>query len=118
MGLWLAMRDAIAIVTPYEDLLFDGVPAPQDTFGNVAATAVVSGMVGPTATSGLLIASSTIPSGLPTHFTVTASGADATWRLCNVATGMSVGAVGKVASWTSESEPGSVFLFGAATPCH
>ena len=47
MSLWLAMREAIAIATPYEDIIVDGEPAPDGTFTDLAATAVVSAMQGP-----------------------------------------------------------------------
>jgi hypothetical protein len=57
----------------------DGVPAPAGTFTEVAPTAVVSVMVA--GGGGLLIASSTIPSGLATAFTVATAGAGAGWLL-------------------------------------
>ena len=149
MSLWLAMRDAIDIVTPYEDIIMDGVPAPDGTFTNVAATAVVSAMQGSAKRSrsnnstkvhsasrdsgeasgeghvesgisaALLIASSTIPNGLATDFTVTVPGASASWLLCDVATGKSVAvSADGVAHWQAETEHGSVLLMAASTPCH
>jgi len=72
------------------------------------------------ATSGnLLIASSTVPHGLPTAFTVAAHDATASWRLCDVHTNRSapVSANGEV-TWSSSAEDGSVLLLGAQTPCH
>ena len=118
MALWLAMRDAIAAVTPHEDLLCDGAPAPNATFSGVAATAVVSAMKAKDG-SALLIASSTIPHGLATSFTVQADGADASWRLCDVSTLKSIDASSSgSASWKDEAEDGSVLLFAKQTPCH
>lgn len=118
MGLWLAMRDAIAVVTPYEDLLVDGAPADLGTFSGVDSNAVVSAMEGPD--GALLIASSTLPAGLPTSFTVHAKAAvGATWSLCDLGTRKSVPvpASGTVA-WHVESEGGTVLLLAATTPCH
>ena len=118
MALWLAMRDAIAAVTPHEDLLCDGGPAPNTTFSSVASTAVVSAMKAKDG-GALLIASSTIPHGLATSFTVQAAGADASWKLCDVVTQKSVDASASgSASWKSEAEDGSVLLFAKQTPCH
>ena len=78
MGLWLAMRDAIDVVTPHEDLLCDGAPAALTTFSDTAAVAVVSGMAAKD--GSLLIASSTIPHGSATSWTATVSGADASCK--------------------------------------
>lgn len=118
MALWLAMRDAIAAVTPHEDLLCDGAPAPNTTLSSVASTAVVSAMQAKDG-SALLIASSTVPHGLATSFTAHAAGADANWMLCDVVTLKFVGASSSgSASWKSEAEDGSVLLFAKETPCH
>jgi hypothetical protein len=114
MALWLAMRDAIALVTPREDLIMDGIPAPEGTFNDVAPAAVVSAMI---SADGVLIASSTIPTGLPTKFTVkTTAGAD--WLLCDLSTRKSVAAKLGAATWSAAAETGSVLLFGSKTPCH
>ena len=118
MALWLAMRDAIAAVTPHEDLLCDGAPAPNTTISSVASTAVVSAMIAKDG-NALLVASSTIPHGLTTSFTAQTAGADASWALCDVVTLKSVGASSSgSASWQSEAEDGSVLLFAKQTPCH
>eukprot|EP00040_Diaphanoeca_grandis_P028166 m.161880 g.161880 ORF g.161880 m.161880 type:complete len:971 (-) comp31257_c0_seq1:282-3194(-) len=118
MALWLAMRDAIAIVTPHEDVVCDGAPIESDMFTAVAATAVVSGMQSAKG-DAVLIASSTIPHGLPTAFTVRATHADDTWVLCDCKTLKSspVSASGFV-QWTSEREMGTVLLMAKITPCH
>ena len=128
MALWLAMRDAIAVVTPYEDLIVDGVPAPDGVFTHESSPALVSSMmsVSSSKTYGpgtLLIASSTIPAGLPTAFTVTLpalGGGQISpgWLLCDLVTLKSVAPTGKSATWKSDNERGSVLLFGEKTPCH
>ena len=128
MALWLAMRDAIAVVTPYEDLIVDGVPAPDGVFTHESSTALVSSMmsVSSSKTCGpgtLLIASSTIPAGLPTAFTVTlpvlgGGKISPGWLLCDLVTLKSVAPTGKSATWKSDNERGSVLLFGEKTPCH
>jgi hypothetical protein len=117
MGLWLAFRDAIDLVTPYEDIVMDGVPAPESTFRNVSTDAVVSGMV--VGGDGMLIASSTVPHGLPTAFTVVAMGATVSWMLCDLQTNrsMPVSSEGEVA-WASTVESGSLLVLGPKTPCH
>lgn len=120
MSIWLAMRNAIALVTPYEDIIMDGTPVASTTFTEVAETAVVSAMV--STGQGMLIASSTLPHGMQTSFTVTGSHAlavAADWLLCDLATLKSVapssdGAV----TWSAESENGSVLLLAQHTPCH
>jgi hypothetical protein len=118
MDLWLAMRDAISAVTPYEDLLCDGTPAPVSTFSETAAAAVVSAMAEQDG-SRLLIASSTIPHGLPTSWTATVHGADASWLLCDVVTLKSATvSSGGAAKWTHPAEPGSVLVMSKTTPCH
>jgi len=123
MALWLAMRDAIDLVTPFEDLICDGAPAVlNQTFANAARAALLSAMHDNTGT--LLISSSTIPHGLPTSFSVRSASADASWVLCNLLTGKFSHASGKGASWSSDAEDGSLFLFGpeaaldgAKSPC-
>jgi hypothetical protein len=117
-ALWLGMRDAIAAVTPYEDLICDGNPAPEDAFSAVADVADVSGMEDAYA-GNMIIASSTIPYGLGTSWSVRSALADKAWKLCDVATLKTVSASSDgVASWTTEAEEGSVLVFGPATPCH
>ena len=117
-ALWLGMRDAIAAVAPYEDLICDGKPAKMEAFFGVADTAVVSGMEDAFAGS-MLIASSTIPHGLPTHWSVQSALADASWKLCDVATLAAVSASSTgAAKWSAKVEEGSVLVFGPATPCH
>jgi hypothetical protein len=71
MSLWLAMRDAIALVTPHEDIIMDGVLVGDGdgrSFTHAAAPAVVSGI---STDEGTLVASSTVPIGKPTAFTLT-----------------------------------------------
>eukprot|EP01052_Picozoa_sp_SAG31_P027229 SAG31_NODE_2531_length_5555_cov_4.715909_1_plen_952_part_00 len=121
-SLWLGMRDAIALVTPYEDVIMDGVPTEPGVFSQVAESAVVSAMVDAGAgasTHRMLVASSTIPYGRPTAFTVTAPYATSEWRLCDLISNMSVvvSATG-AATWTSESETGTMLLLALDTPCH
>ena len=116
MAIWLAMRDAIALVTPHEDLIMDGVPAPVAALSEVATTAVVSAM---STSTGLLIASSTVPHGLPTAFTVThAAAASSRWLLCDLASLKSVAPTAGAAKWVSDADDGTVLLFAATTPCH
>jgi hypothetical protein len=118
MSLWLAMRDAIALVQPYEDLICDGMPIAGGAITAAASAAVVNGMM--SAAGEILIASSTIPHGLPTQFTVASPHARASWVLCDLATNESVNASSAgVARWTNTgAEDGSVLAFGPATPCH
>ena len=127
MAIWLAMRDAIAIVTPYEDVIMDGVPVPPGTVTMTTTTkgAVVSGMVGQQAqlhggrSRFILLASSVNPYGLPTGFSVADPSAGITWRLCELSTGRFKRASAHgVAEWESEAEWGSVLVFGPSTPCH
>ena len=120
MALWLAMRDVIDIITPYEDLLMDGAPAPTTMFSSVAATALVSAMAEHVDGSGsVLIASSTIPHGLPTAFTVTPHGAKPSWKLCDLKTNKSVAVdTTGAATWSSVAEDGSLLILSAKTPCH
>ena len=119
MAMWIAFRDAIDVVTPYEDIIMDGVPAPQSVFSKVSPDALVSAMVDTAGGGRLLIASSTIPHGLPSAFTVTTVGATTSWMLCDVHTNRSVPvAAGGAATWTSGAEGGSVLLLGPDTPCH
>lgn len=115
------MRDAIAAVAPYEDLICDGKPADSAAFSNVANTAVVSGMEDGFE-GNMLIASSTIPHGLPTHLTVHSARADASWKLCDVTNligqgGVSASSTGTV-TWATKAEEGTVLVFGPSTPCH
>lgn len=118
MDLWLAMRDAISVVTPYEDLLCDGTPTSLSTFSETTAAAVVSAMAEQDG-SGLLIASSTVPHGLPTSWTATVHGADASWLLCDVATLKSATvSTGGAVKWAHPAESGSVLVMSKATPCH
>lgn len=123
MEIWLAMRDAIAVVTPFEDLIMDGAPVSNGTITlqDGIQGAVVSGMED-RETHTVLLASSIKPYGSATGFSVTSShaGAGTSWRLCDVQTlkfTQARGAPG-VASWSSDGEYGSVLLFGAETPCH
>ena len=120
MALWLAMRDVIDIVTPYEDLIMDGAPAPTTMFSNVAAIALVSAMAeNPDGSGSLLIASSTIPHGLATIFTVTIHGAKPSWKLCDLKTNKSVAVdTNGAATWSSVTEDGSLLIMSANTPCH
>jgi hypothetical protein len=119
MALWLAMRDAIALVTPFEDIIMDGVPVPAGTFSTLAPAAVVSAMRGGGGGGGVLIASSTIPQGLPTQFTITVADAGSHWLLCDVATLKFVASAnGGAATWSSAAERGTVLLFASDTPCH
>ena len=118
MDLWLAMRDAIAVMTPHEDLLCDGAPASNTTFTDVAEAAVVSGMQSKDGTE-LLIASSTVPHGLASSFSAHAVGADKSWLLCNLLTLKSAGVSSTgTALWRNPVETGSVYLMGKQTPCH
>ena len=67
----------------------------------------------------VLIASSTIPPGEPTQFSVRAPGNQSSWRLCDLGTNRSARANAEgVATWASGAEDGSVLLFAATTPCH
>ena len=118
MSIWLAFRDAIALVTPHEDVILDGEPSPAGTLTELADAAVVSAM---TAADGrVLVASSTLPYSEPTSFSVRAGAqAGPGWKLCDLATNSSV-AVGDggVARWTAAKESGSLLLLGPDTPCH
>jgi hypothetical protein len=126
MSLWLAMRDVIELLTPFEDLLCDGTPATTtDVFPALSDTAVVSAMAAtcdcpcPCAPAAFLVASSTIPHGLFTQWSIRApTGVGHGWRLCDLATNRSVLATANgTATWTSRAEDGSVLLFSATTPC-
>ena len=94
------------------------MPAPDGTFTKVAPQAVVSAMTSPT--GGMLIASSTMPIGQATEFSVsTGTPLDAAgWLLCDLTTRKSVHAEGGTASWASPAEGGSLLLFASDTPCH
>lgn len=118
MDLWLAMRDAIHVMTAHEDLLCDGAPASLTTFTDTADPAVVSGMMQKDG-SALIIASSTVPHGQATSWTATVAGADASWLLCDVVTlkSVSVSSSGS-AKWTSPAEKGTVLFMSKTTPCH
>lgn len=121
MAIWFAFRDAIALVTPYEDLVVEGVPASTEVFSKVASTTVLSAMTeAPDSGVGkdMLVASSTLPHGQPTVFTLTWAAANASWKLCNLATNVStpVSASG-VTTYTSVAEHGSVLLLSTSTPC-
>ena len=91
MSMWLAVREAIAMVTPYEDVIMDGTPAPDGTFSNVAPAAVLSAMTDTANASMLLIASSTLPYGRATAFTVHGVSGGG-WLLCDLSTNKSVAA--------------------------
>ena len=118
MDLWLAMRNAIEVMVPHEDLICDGAPGPLSTFSETATAAVVSAMAEQDG-SGLLIASSTIPHGLPTSWTATVHGADASWLLCDVVTLKSTAvSSGGAVTWAHPAEAGSVLVMSKATPCH
>lgn len=115
------MRDSIALVTPFEDIIMDGTPAASATFSKVTETAVVSAMV--LNGQGMLIASSTLPHGVQTSFTVTAPShvldVASDWLLCDLATLKSVAPSSDgAAAWATESENGSVLLLAQHTPCH
>ncbi len=118
MDLWLAMRDAIHVMTTYEDIICDGAPSSGTTFTDTADPAVVSGMVDKDG-SALIIASSTVPHGQATSWTATVQGADASWLLCDVValTSVPVSSSGS-AKWTNLAEEGSVLLMSKTTPCH
>jgi hypothetical protein len=136
MEIWLAMRDAITIVTPFEDVIMDGRPIPSGTITltlpptkTKGVALVVSGMVGQQSEEAeiqggpnsrfILLASSVTPYGFPTGFSVVDPNADNTWRLCDLSSGrFAEASVDGVAEWKSEAEWGSVLLFGASTPCH
>ena len=121
MSMWLAVREAIAMVTPYEDVIMDGTPAPDGTFSNVAPAAVLSAMTDTANAGMLLIASSTMPYGRATAFTVATPHAvsGGGWLLCDLSTNKSVAAGSDgSATWSSAAEKGSVLVFGAKTQCH
>jgi hypothetical protein len=92
------------------------VSAMVDT-GNGTGTGM--GMGTGTGNHRMLIASSTIPYGRPTAFTVTAPYATSEWKLCDLITNRSavVSATG-AATWTDENEAGTVLLLALDTPCH
>jgi hypothetical protein len=123
MDIWLAFRDAIALVTPYEGLIMDGAPVAADkgaitVSSSASRGAVVSGMED-LETHTMLIASSITPYGDATSFSIASSYANASWRLCDLATGVSKSASASgVVEWSSEAENGSVLVLGAHTPCH
>eukprot|EP01043_Picozoa_sp_COSAG02_P097474 COSAG02_NODE_33691_length_496_cov_0.863980_1_plen_119_part_10 len=108
MALWIAFRNAIDLLTPYEDIVMDGVTADASTFTQVSRRAFVSAMQ---ESGNMLIASSTVPHGQPTSFTIVARGATAAWLLCDLQTNRSVpvSASGHV-SWSSSAEDGSVLI--------
>jgi hypothetical protein len=147
-SIWLAVRDAVALVTPYEDLLIDGTPTPTGDIFGLSPNAVVSGMSaaassggtggsgewgGGAGTGAILIASSSLPFGTLSTFSVKSAAAAAQqrqhsegggggggWLLCDLertTVSVEAGADG-VASWTSPVENGTLLLFGADTPCH
>ena len=109
MAIWLAFRDAVALVAPHEDLIMDGFPAPNGTFSQVAPGAVVSAMQAADG-SAMLIASSTVPPGRPTSFAVSMPSA-AGGTLCDLRTRrcVPVPADGE-APWSCEAEGGAVLL--------
>lgn len=121
MSIWLAMRDSIALVTPFEDIIMDGMPVASAAFSKVAETAVVSAMV--LTGRGMLIASSTLPHGVQTTFTLTPPShlldVAADWLLCDLATLKAVAPSSDgAATWATESENGSMLLLAQHTPCH
>eukprot|EP01046_Picozoa_sp_COSAG06_P036725 COSAG06_NODE_4078_length_4596_cov_3453.381281_3_plen_254_part_00 len=115
---WLAVRDVVELVTPYEDLICDGSPAAEGSLHSLSSSAVVNAMVdGKDGT--LLIASSTMPSGVASSFTVESAKADGSWLMCDLTTKRSVAAsAGGKATWASGNELGSMLAFGPATACH
>jgi hypothetical protein len=121
MEIWLAFRDAISLVTAYEDVIMDGAPIADGTItvaGSASAGAVVGGMED-LDTHTILIASSITPYGSATAFSVTMTHANTSWLLCDLATHVSKRAPDSgVVEWSSEAELGSVLVFGARTPCH
>ena len=115
---WLAIRDVIELVTPYEDLICDGFPAPEGSLRSLSSNAVVNAMVDDK-DGTLLIASSTMPAGAASSFAVRSTKGDGSWVLCDLATKRSVVASADgIATWTSKEELGSMFVFGPATVCH
>ena len=98
----------------------DGVPTGPGVLSQVAASAVVSAMVSNgTGSHRMLIASSTIPYGRPTAFTVSAPYATPEWKLCDLITkrSVAVSATG-AATWAAENEAGTMLLLAVDTPCH
>ena len=122
-AIWLAYRDAIALVAPFEDLLCDGMPAPEDRLhvpppASPHTGAVVSAMQD-ASSNALLIASSATPYGTPTSWSVSSPHANSSWKLCDLATNVSRRASeAGSAAWDSPAEHGSLLLFGPETPCH
>jgi hypothetical protein len=115
---WLAIRDAVELVTPYEDLICDGSPAPEESLQGLSSSAVVNAMIDDK-DGTLLIASSTMPYGVASSFSVRSAKADARWLLCDLVTKRSVAAsAGGSAAWQTGSELGSMLVFGPATVCH
>lgn len=123
MAMWLAIRDAIALVAPYEDLVLDGRPAPTHTFANVSSSAVVLSAMVSSDGNSMLIASSTVPPGLPAGFTIVPRARAEGLLLCDLETNVSVGeehssGAGMNFAWFTPAETGSVLLLAAKTPCH
>ena len=121
MSLWLAFRDAVALVAPHEGLVLDGTPSEEGALFALDPSAVVSAMVAADRGS-MLIASSSLPHNRQSGFSVRAPpGTDTThWLLCNLqntSRSVAAGADG-AASWAAKEEAGTLLLFGARTPCH
>jgi hypothetical protein len=123
MSIWLAVRDAVALVTPHEDLIMDGQPAAAADMTRLSATAVVSAMMGPD--GSMLIASSTMPHNQQGTFSVRSTAPTTSgWLLCELpragaGAGKAVApSADGVASWHTAREAGSLLLFGRSTPCH
>lgn len=114
MGLWVAMRDAISLVAPHEDILMDGVPAATSTITNVSSNAIVSAMISADGAS-ILIASSTVPPGRPTSFTVHAP-QRSSW-LCDLTTNKSISIENGAITWSSTRETGTVLLLSQNAAC-
>jgi hypothetical protein len=97
-SLWLAVRSAVALVTPYEDLVMDGTPTQDSVIFGTTANAVVSGMTAGGGSGAILIASSTLPYGGTTAFSVGVPAinrpAGGVWTLCDLATTTFVAAGG------------------------
>ena len=106
------------LVTPFEDLIVDGAPAPGGTFIAASASAVVGAMVDSDGLT-MLVGSSTLPYGEPTKFSIHSAKATATWLLCDLLTNRSAAVSSSgVALWASEEELGTLLSFGPHTPCH
>jgi hypothetical protein len=120
MGLWLAMRDVVELITPHEGLILDGAPAPDGAIFNSSEHAVVNAMVG--RDGSMLIAASSMPPRREVAACVRSASATKEWQLCDLASNTMVGST-TVASvgvicWTSAEESGSLMLFGRNTACH